>query len=375
MNRFYVSNGKQMSTSYNLHSITSSSLIYRCGLLLVATLFLLSVGTNVAAEGAECSVPKALALIPPKVDGEPVKVSVGIFLLDLIEIDEIKQSFKVDYTVDVQWHDPRMNTKALGRSLVGCHLTLDDIWDPKLQAINPRDYSKIFLNEINVNEDGIVDYYLRIQTIYSSTFKLHEFPFDQQVLKMHLASFQYGPEDVVFQVDDVHTGRLDSLNIPGWTFISNISDASTPALLAIGEKFSHLFHYITLNRKAGYYIWKFVVPLCFIVLMAGSVFWLDPTNFAPQIGISTASVFTLVAFLLGLRQGLPQVAYLTRMDELILSATILVFMSFAEVVFVSRLAHKGRADLARRIDFHARWIYLVVFAVLAYIIIAAPYFA
>ncbi|MEJ2180136.1 MAG: hypothetical protein P8Y28_06760 [Gammaproteobacteria bacterium] len=135
-----------------------------------------------------------------------------------------------------------------------------------------------------------------------------------------------------------------------------------------------MFHYIALERKAEYYLWKFVVPLCFIILMAGSVFWLDPTNFAPQIGISTASVFTLVAFLLGLRQSLPQVAYLTRMDVFILSATILVFVSFAEVVFVSRLAHKDRADLARRIDFHARWIYLLVFAVLFYTIIAAPFF-
>lgn len=343
--------------------------------MLALALILLAVVTNVAAENGECSVPKELTIKPPKVDGKPVKVSIGIFLLDLIEIDEIKQSFKVDYTVDIRWHDPRLSENSLGKSLVGCALAIEDIWDPKIQALNPRDFSKIFLKDISVNEDGIVDYYLRIQTTYSSSFNLLEFPFDHQKLKMHLASFQYGPGDVLFQVDEAHTGRLESLSIPGWTFISNISDTSGPALIAIGEQYSHMFHYITLERKAEYYLWKFVVPLCFIILMAGSVFWLDPTNFAPQIGISTASVFTLVAFLLGLRQSLPQVAYLTRMDEFILSATILVFISFAEVVFVSRLAHKDRADLARRIDFHARWIYLLVFAVLFYTIIAAPFFA
>ncbi|WP_455366748.1 hypothetical protein [Kaarinaea lacus] len=320
-------------------------------------------------------MPKEFKLAPPKVESQPVKVSVGLFLLDIVEIDEISQSFTVDYTADVRWHDPRLSAKSLGYSLVGCQLTVDEIWDPKLNAINPRDFSKIFISEVSVDDEGVVDYYLRLQTSYSSYFNLKQFPYDRQTLQMHLASFQYGPDDVVFQVDEKHTGRLESLNIPGWEFLSNISDMSKPALVATGEKYSQLFHYINLKRQAGYYIWKFVIPLCFIVLMAGSVFWLDLTNFAPQIGISTAAVFTLVAFLLGLRQGLPQVAYLTRMDILILSATILVFVSFAEVVVVSRLANKDRADLARRIDFHARWIYLVVFAVLAYIIIVAPYFS
>ncbi len=347
----------------------------RLGLLILAIVLIAGDPANAAAKGGECAIPKELALTPPKVEGEAVKVSVGIFLLDIVEIDEISQSFTVDYTADVRWYDPRLSAKSLGYSLVGCRLTVDEIWDPKLQAINPRDFSKVFIREVRVNDEGVVEYYLRLQTTYSSYFNLKQFPFDQQTLQMHLASFQYGPEDVIFQVDEKHTGRLESLNIPGWEFLYSASDVSKPALVATGTKYSQLFHHIVLERKAGYYIWKFVIPLCFIVLMAGSVFWLDPTNFAPQIGISTASVFTLVAFLLGLRQGLPQVAYLTRMDVLILSATILVFVSFAEVVFVSRLAHKERAELARRIDFHARWIYLLVFAMLGYIIIIAPYIA
>jgi len=375
MNRRYAVNGISMSAFKSIRNNYNHGLICRSAVILALALFMLSVGTTVAAKSKECSVPKELALTPPKVGGEPVTVSVGLFLLDIIEIDEIKQSFKVDYTADIQWHDPRLSAKALGYSLVGCRLTVEDIWDPRLHAINPRDFSKIFINDVSVNEEGAVYYYLRLQTIYSSVFKLQQFPFDKQILKMHLASFQYGPADVIFVINEEFTGRLDNLVVPGWTLISNVSDTSIPPIVAAGAEYSHIFHNITLERKAGYYIWKFVIPLCFIVLMAGAVFWLDPTNFGPQIGISTAAVFTLVAFLLGLRQGLPQVAYLTRMDILILSATILVFVSFAEVVVVSRLANKDRAGLARRIDFHARWIYLVVFALLAYVIIVAPYFS
>ena len=42
-----------------------------------------------------------------------------------------------------------------------------------------------------------------------------------------------------------------------------------------------------------------IVPLILIVMMSWVVFWIDPRDFGPQMGMATASVFTLIAFLLG----------------------------------------------------------------------------
>lgn len=218
----------------------------------------------------------------------------------------------------------------------------------------------------------MVWYYARVHANLASSFDMHEFPFDSRALKIKVASFIYGPKDVIFVEDTQYTGRLDEIELAGWKILDNSTDVGLAPITTGSGEFSQMHHVINVQRKAAYYIWKYVVPMCFIVLMACSVFFLDPESFGLQIGISTAAVFTLVAFLLGLRQGLPQVAYLTRMDELVLAATILVFMSFAEVIFVSRLVNKGQADLARRVDFHARWIYLSIFSTLLYVIIIAP---
>jgi hypothetical protein len=97
--------------------------------------------------------------------------------------------------------------------------------------------------------------------------------------------------------------------------------------------------------------------------MAWTVFWLDPQAFGVQIGISTASAFTLVAFLVALRGRLPPVPYLTRLDALILYSTMLVFAALAQAVLTSRLAQGDRLPLARRIDSYTRWIYLAAFRV------------
>jgi hypothetical protein len=101
-----------------------------------------------------------------------------------------------------------------------------------------------------------------------------------------------------------------------------------------------------------------------IVFMAWTVFWLDPSQLGPQLGVATASVISFVAFQIKLQEMLPGVDYLTRMDRYILGATILVFLAFGEAILTGGLAAKGRADLSRRIDRWSRWVYVILFGVL-----------
>ena len=56
--------------------------------------------------------------------------------------------------------------------------------------------------------------------------------------------------------------------------------------------------------------------------------------------------------------------YLTRMDELVLAATALVFLALLEVIITSQLAQKGQTPQAQTIDRYARWMYPLAFVVL-----------
>jgi len=106
------------------------------------------------------------------------------------------------------------------------------------------------------------------------------------------------------------------------------------------------------------------MPLGLIVFMAWTVFWIDPKHLAPQIGVSTATVFTLIAFQLGLGRFLPRVSYLTRADKFLLGATGLVFLALGEAIMTSKLADSDREKLSRRIDLWSRWTYPALFALL-----------
>jgi hypothetical protein len=108
-----------------------------------------------------------------------------------------------------------------------------------------------------------------------------------------------------------------------------------------------------------------VVPLSLIVLMAWSVFWMDPHAYVPQITVGTSSIFTLIAFQLSIAETLPHLSYLTNADKLVLAATLLVFFALGQAVLTSRLAQRNELELARRLDTVGRWLYPLLYLLAA----------
>ena len=49
---------------------------------------------------------------------------------------------------------------------------------------------------------------------------LNDFPFDTHTLRIQLASFEYGPPDVVFAIDETETGRMVSILPILWRALS-----------------------------------------------------------------------------------------------------------------------------------------------------------
>jgi len=105
--------------------------------------------------------------------------------------------------------------------------------------------------------------------------------------------------------------------------------------------------------------------LVFIVLMASALFWIPPKEHGLKIGISTAAIFSLMAYYVQLGRSMPRLDYLTRMDWFIVGATLLVFVSFAQVIAGMYLVQHEREPQVARMEAWARAIYpaLLVFIV------------
>jgi hypothetical protein len=124
----------------------------------------------------------------------------------------------------------------------------------------------------------------------------------------------------------------------------------------------------TAERRSGYFVWKVILPLCLIVTMSWAVFWIDPSHFGPQIGLSATSMLTLIAFQFAMSDMLPRLSYLTIMDRFIAGSTVLVFSALIMSVMTGYLVSSGHQERARSIDFVSRWVFPTLFGCLAIIV-------
>jgi len=343
--------------------------------ILYSLIILLSIGGFSVSEGLAqgtqpteaCVIPPGVAQSRPDPEGPPTQVSVGVMIFDVMKIDEADQRFAADLFVALRWKDPRLSEAVLGYSLEGCRFKQDVLWHPEFLYINKRKIDRGFHDFGRVDKEGNVQVFERITGTFTHKFKLADFPFDTQTLPIKVGFARYSPDKVKFTPHEDTSGFFDEITIAGWDVNQGPISVKEIFVQDTADERSILTSHLIAKREGGYYIWKVFVPLCLIVFMSWMVFWINPKeHFGPRIGLSTATVFTLLAFMISLGHLLPAVSYLTRLDKCLLSATIMVFAALGVAVMTSRMAHKGHLKLARRIGKFFRFAYLPVFIFLFY---------
>ncbi len=310
-------------------------------------------------------LPAAVRFTAPHAEGEgPTEVRVGFYLIDVLSINDVEESFSADFALILKWRDPRLSDPALG--LVGTQVPLGSVWSPSIHVVNDKSLRLAWPRILQIEADGAITYRQRYQGEVSSRLDLRRFPMDVQELAVELMVLGHTEDEVRLVPDADWSGSRDAISPAGWRVELGEAETVTEVFAAQNRRISRLNQHLLARRDSSYYLYKVFLPFTLIVFMAWTVFWIDPSNVGPQFAIATSSVFTLIAFQLGLNSSLPKIAYLTRADQFNLGCTVLVFGALGEAVVAAKLARKGKEDLALRIDRVARVVYPVAFLGLAF---------
>ena len=330
----------------------------------VRVLFLLSlflsesaVEQSEAFGSTNCLPPGYDANIRPDPKGVPTKVSVGIYLLDLVEIKDVEQEFTVDLATGFSWKDSRLVKQDHGKLAKSCNVTLDQVWHPQLQGLNIRKIRQALPDVVEVYPDGTVTQRNQYFAGIASPFKLEDFPFDSQILKISIVSSRFDPEEVTLQISEEETGRADKLSVIDWKIGKLNNEVGTFRFGPAHHRLSQIDFYFHSQRLQNFYVKKIIIPMVLLVVMSWAVFWLNPADLGPQMATASTVILTLIVYLHRVGSLLPRLPYLTRMDEFLLGSFVLGFFAFVEAVTTSILARSGKHDMALRIDFHSRWIF------------------
>jgi len=305
-----------------------------------------------------CQFPDSVRHARPGAGQAATEIRVGVYLIDIPKIDDADQSYVADVFLRYEWEDPRL---ANGRDMP-CTLPAEDIWNPGVMAVNQRSVQRQMNEVVEVQPDGRVRYVQRLYGTYSLPLDLRRFPFDNQNLPVTLVA-RYLPEDLKLVVDEQLFGVAEHLSNPNW-LIGGPEATSGEYKVLPGRSIAQLEILFPAERRSGYYVWKLVVPMSFVVFMSWAAFWLSPQNIAPRTGLSATSMLTLIAFRLALGSSLPPIPYLTEFDLFTVGATVLVFAALAQAVATTALWERERQALAQRVHYVSRVLFPILFAAL-----------
>src|SRR6478609_6263108 len=157
----------------------------------------------------------------PATDAEATQVSVGIWVVDITNIDSAQQNFTADIAVVLRWKDARLAHTGTGVA----HYALDQIWTPRVSIANETNSVVRKLSEsAEVDPDGTVLYRQRYVGSFTQPLRLQSFPFDRQAFRIQFVAIRYRPDEVVFVADEnwIHDGLQKaagisrSITLPDW---------------------------------------------------------------------------------------------------------------------------------------------------------------
>ena len=337
--------------------------------LLLPFLFAISLSL---ARGAEITA----VIERPGADAGPTQVSVGIWIVDISNIDSAQQSFTAEVAVVLRWKDPRLT--HTGEGVV--RYPLEQIWHPRAGIVNETNSVRHRLpDSVEVGSDGSVLYRQLYTGIFTQSLRLQSFPFDRQTFCLQLVAVRYRPDEVTFVPDQdwmrnglkQACGIASKITLPDWTIEQWGAEPLTYAL-APGLQYSSYAFEFTASRNVQYYILKVILPLVLIVMMSWSGFWIDPVHASAQISVAVTSMLTLIAYRFAVDTQLPRLPYMTRIDLLFLVSTLLVFFSLIEVLVTTILDNNQQKERAKKIDRYCRVIFPAIFAIASIAIFAHP---
>ncbi len=300
----------------------------------------------------------------PDPDGVKTEVRISTYLLDIDSVDTVNQRFTVDLFTYFSWKDPRLALPEDQRHGATRVFPQDAIWTPRLLAANNRTLAPRLPRRATVTDDGTVSVEQRFYGSVAVDMRLQDFPFDEQLLTVDLLSYGHNTDELSLVYVADSSGFADSFSVEGWDF-EMLPVANAPLFVASsGNEFPQLSLRIKAKRQTRYYLITMLLPMSLILFMAWSVFWLPASVVPSRVAVSTASIFSLIAFGFSVRLTLPQVAYVTRADMFVIGATVMVFFGLAVAIAGSRFALREREDMGRVLNRFMRWVYPLLYLAL-----------
>lgn len=315
------------------------------------------------------------AAIPlPKEHVIPVRIA--LFVNDITAFNERQETIEVELTLYQQWTDSRLafDAGSEGASIKyyyngGAEEKLNSIWHPNIvisQVRGSREVHKIFLT---ISSTGVVTLVERFNADIETIIDMKRFPFDKQNLNISFIPFMKKDQQLQFIIDPEMQGIASNAHRDEWKISGYTGKIKSFSSLIAGKNVPAYIFTIHYEREWMFYLFKLLIPLCFMVILSWSVVWLKNQAIINSVAVAYMALLTIVAFQWVMTNAIPHVSYPTFIQSLILLSYISVGFVIVGLVAINNVKPHAASLLA----LNFRWIF-PAFYIIAILVLVLIFF-
>jgi len=291
----------------------------------------------------------------------PDTVKAGIYITSIHDID-FKQN---EYTVDL-WLWLKYKNKEFD--------FVHNLEIPQAKSVE-KSFSTID------SSGGRIYLLMKLQCVMQDSWKINNFPFDRQQLRLSLENSQYDSKSLVFVPDTLGKHYDPRFVLKGWNIDSFLITSNVRLYeTAFGDdnqpkphtEYSAFRVRISIKRDANELFWKMFIGMYVAFLISYVCFYIHADNIDSRFGLSVGSLFAAIGNKYIIDASLPESISFTLVDALHGLTLFFIFLVITSSAYSLWLVKKNKIKQANRFDMVAAQTLLLIYLIInIYLIVQA----
>ena len=279
--------------------------------------------------------------IPPfKRTQDTVNVDLELYVVRVLELDELGQHMKASFWVKMTWQDHRLTWDPKKfMNITDIHMKANSIWIPDLTLYNSADGPFTLAENLEAAAQARVDFQGNISwmpLVHFTTdcrLSLRNFPFDVQMCHLKLGSWTYDKDQINLRISSNDTNLSEYVRNPMWSLKKAISKRTVEMYHSTGDlKFVDVKYYLIFKRDPKYYLINIVIPTLIFGILVCFVFYL-PADSGERLSLSLSVLISESVFQILVMGLIPKATEETPILTIFL--TMLMIMTLFSIIFTT----------------------------------------
>ena len=269
----------------------------------------------------------------------PDTVKVGIYIVSIHDIDFKQKEYAISFWLWLKYKNKDFDF-------------VKNLEVPQAKSVD-KSFSVLDTSGEEVNLQ------MKMQCVMKDNWKIANFPFDKQKLRLSIENSQYDSRYLVFKPDTVGKHFDPRFVLNGWLIDSCIVSNGIKAYeTAFGDEsmskphteYSSFRVRMSVHRDASGLFWKMFLGMYIAFLIAFICFFIHADGIDSRFGLSVGSLFAVIGNKYIIDSALPESSSFTLVDTLHGLTLFTIFTVITATAFSLRLVKKQKIAQAHRFD-------------------------